>query len=438
MSNESFEEDVDSSEEDFESSDLSDESSEEDVELSDLLDESSEREGSEYLDSDQVIQLSTSIPKDVQGPRLLAMNYNMMDHAKKWTIESGVVFEDRLFQYLKGLKFPETSALAWALESFLVPLVNKQDTDRLSACFGPDTKIILEDVTPPIKTLPSNMKSFFGQFYGKDEKGIRILLVSCQLKQITGRLRVESYWLDWLASCLFTFFMKCPLLQNLSWTEHWFSVNWWGPFLDTVFQKIKGARVHRGEIMLDASQRRRVVVWRDNGKESSPSKPTGRRVDMKVQADQIEYFVLEASKDSGGGIDKAKVYHDLAKICQLSADMAIVIEDNMGPEFLHEKGTHVVACVVAGATIQFYGLTHRGYTCFFYPLGDVLRIPGDSRGVNQVLDLLTFVARIQIHLEELTAKLITRSRVTTSQHNTVIPTSTPKKVTKRKRGVAEQ
>ena len=188
--------------------------------------------------------------------------------------------------------------------------------------------------------------------------------------------------------------------------------------------------------MLDASQQRRAVVWQEKGIEGNQLNPTGRRVDMKVLVNCIEILASESSRESGGGAKKTKFYEDESKVGQLSADMVMVVEDKMRPGFLDEKGPHVLACVVYRASVQFYGLTHRGYTCFFYKLGGSLQIPNNTKAVNQYLDLLEFVARIQIHLEKLATKLFTRSRSsrgTASRPPTVIPASTPKKGTKRKR-----
>lgn len=148
--------------------------------------------------------------------------------------------------------------------------------------------------------------------------------------------------------------------------------------------------------MCYANEQQRRGEW-DRGVRISKRKSTGRRVDMKVQVNQIEYFIMEASRDSGGGSDKAKLSADVAKICQLSAEMACVVEKNTDSEFLYAKDTHIVACVVAGPRIRFYSLSHRGYACFFKELG-TQKIPEDPRAVRQYLDLLVFLARIKIYL----------------------------------------
>ena len=163
-----------------------------------------------------------------------------MDPTKKWTIEgSGIVFEDKLFQGLVGNKILETSTLA----CFLVTLPNEQDKRLLHACFGSDTEKILKEVTPTIEDLSSDMSSFIEQFKDKDQKQINALLA--QYYQLDGPLPVKSYWLDWLDICLKKYFLTSPSLQSTDWSEHWYSVNFWGLILDTIFQQIEGATVHR-------------------------------------------------------------------------------------------------------------------------------------------------------------------------------------------------
>lgn len=243
VSDESSEEDGDGVGLPYESSEEegSDESYEEDGRGVDLPNESSEEDG-------HGVDLPNEFPgeegsKDVAGLALFKKNYKKMDQAKKWTIDDyGIVFEDRLYRKLaKESKFHETSTLA----SFFVTLEDQKVQDKLRACFGSDTPRILAEVQPTIEDLPSDMESFMQQFYRKDQKQIKQLLVDCQIQEMQGSLPVKSYWLDWLNICLTKFFLTCPSLKNPPWSEHWYSANFWGVVVDTIFQQIEGATVHR-------------------------------------------------------------------------------------------------------------------------------------------------------------------------------------------------
>ncbi|KAI4264621.1 MAG: hypothetical protein L6R42_000283 [Xanthoria sp. 1 TBL-2021] len=343
-----------------------------------------------------------------------------MDGSKKWAFKTGVTFEDQLVALLKLEAYEDL--LTTPLAQFLVDVVKQNATLRNFFGHG-DFQTIYDNVVQQLKPLPESLNTCVDSFNTQDTKQLYV--------QIGNLLHVETpnvdfIYREWLSMCLTKYLQiyRIALLENENYSEHWYSVNIWGPVVDMLLQSIPDTRFHRGEIMLAANQARKYNHWQATG-----SKGQARHaalVDGKLTGPQgCEYFVLEASKTQGGGAPKAKSTEDYDKVGRHLLDMASSLEGVTDAAFLSNNGVQLIGCICSGASISFYGLSHRGYTSFFYPLGPKFEMPKSTRCISKFLNILKQMISIHIHLNDMVTQQVNFEDP--GHGETVITNPTPKK-----------
>lgn len=116
---------------------------------------------------------------------------------------------------------------------------------------------------------------------------------------------------------------------------------------------------------------------------------------------KCEFLVIEASKDQGAGRPSAKSSHDYDKVARHCSDMARALEKNAGSQFLTKPNVQVIGILTSGSSLCMYGLSHKGYLSFFYPLGPRYDIPCGKSGIPTLLRILKQVVGLRLHLENM-------------------------------------
>lgn len=164
-----------------------------------------------------------------------------MDGSKKWAFKTGVTFEDQLVALLKLEAYEDL--LTTPLAQFLVDVVKQNATLRNFFGHG-DFQTIYDNVVQQLKPLPESLNTCVDSFNTQDTKQLYV--------QIGNLLHVETpnvdfIYREWLSMCLTKYLQiyRIALLENENYSEHWYSVNIWGPVVDMLLQSIPDTRFHR-------------------------------------------------------------------------------------------------------------------------------------------------------------------------------------------------